>query len=213
MAAVPTGQSDMRRITCYNAAHGALGQALGVSGRKPPAPPQAHFALSPSDYIACVCGCLLWRWSVNSGGYGKVTHASKLQFVGRILLGITETPLYQLHSCANPGCVNIEHLRAGTHQDNVTDMVIAGRNRYTAIPGERNGSAKLTDLQVAEIRRRHIKGVNHLQPGNTLALAQEFGVSRGQISRITTAGAKADTPDNQWRSEVRRRGQRAGWSI
>lgn len=51
-----------------------------------------------------------------------------------------------LHSCDNPWCINLGHIRVGTHQDNMDDR--KERNPYH---GERNPVAKLTDKQAAEI--------------------------------------------------------------
>lgn len=51
-----------------------------------------------------------------------------------------------LHSCDNPACINLEHVRIGTHQDNMDDR--KERNPYH---GERNPMAKLTDKQASEI--------------------------------------------------------------
>ncbi len=51
-----------------------------------------------------------------------------------------------LHSCDNPKCVNLNHIRVGTHQDNMDDR--KDRNSYH---GGKNPVAKLTDEQAAEI--------------------------------------------------------------
>lgn len=37
------------------------------------------------------------------------------------------------HTCDNPGCINIDHMWEGTHQDNMADAVNKGRH-----PGSRN---------------------------------------------------------------------------
>jgi hypothetical protein len=57
--------------------------------------------------------------------------------------------MHVLHKCDNPGCVNPEHLRLGTHQDNMRDLREKGR-AYGA-KGEANLSAKLNEQQVMAI--------------------------------------------------------------
>lgn len=52
-----------------------------------------------------------------------------------------------LHSCDNPECCNINHLRLGTHEDNMRDRHLRGR---TAL-GSQIGISKLTEEQVKEI--------------------------------------------------------------
>ena len=66
------------------------------------------------------------------------------------------------------------HLRLGTHQENMKDMV--ARNRSTR--GTRNSQSKLTDVDVENIRRRRAAG--------TLlrVLAEQYGVRESAISRI-----------------------------
>lgn len=56
--------------------------------------------------------------------------------------------LVVMHTCDNPPCINPEHLRLGTQQDNSKDMVNKGRQAR----GITNGRAKLTEQQVLEIR-------------------------------------------------------------
>lgn len=101
-----------------------------------------------------------------------------------------------LHSCDNPPCCELSHLRVGTNADNVADREARGRgfvklhpelspfrlypDRIPRMKGERNGHAKLTASQVEDIFVRRSLGES-----NAL-LAREFGVSSGNISRITT---------------------------
>lgn len=52
------------------------------------------------------------------------------------------------HLCNNPSCINPEHLKIGTHYDNVQDRV---RSNRSAI-GINNGRSKLTEEDVIEIK-------------------------------------------------------------
>lgn len=72
----------------------------------------------------------------------------------------------------------VGNLAWGTPLDNAHDKIRNGRQQR----GEASGTAKLTETQVLEIRRRH--------PGESLrALAAEFGVSHTAIRNAAT-GAK-----------------------
>lgn len=81
------------------------------------------------------------------------------------------------HHCDNPGCVRVEpdgkgHVFAGTHADNMADMMAKGRSAR----GERSGVAKLDERAVRAIRAARQQGV-------TLAvLARRFGVSQNTVS-------------------------------
>ena len=79
------------------------------------------------------------------------------------------------HKCDMPSCVNPEHLFLGTHKDNMADRAKKGRYLHK---GERNNSAKLTELEVAMIRKLINEG------SACLDLAREFGVSDGMIGHI-----------------------------
>lgn len=81
------------------------------------------------------------------------------------------------HRCDNRACVRPTHLYRGTKADNVRDAVSRGRNTY----GERVGTAKLTVLQVREMRARYARG------GVTeKRLAEEYGISPSQAGAIVT---------------------------
>jgi len=92
-----------------------------------------------------------------------------------------------LHRCDNPACQNPAHLFLGTQVDNMADMRRKGRERKA--PGESNGSAKLTALQVAAIRA---------DPRSQSAIAMAYGVVQTTISKIKLgkiwSGAKRGIP-------------------
>lgn len=108
--------------------------------------------------------------SARSGGYpstkikGIQTTWSRLVIIRR---GNSPT-LHALHRCDNTWCINPDHIYAGTQLQNIVDRDTRKRGR--ALKGEQQGSAKLTELQVAFIR----------QPGakNFAALAREYRVSK-----------------------------------
>lgn len=118
--------------------------------------------------------CWLWTASTKRG-YGNFKIDGKQKIAHRVAytLWIGEIPdgLLVRHKCNNPHCVNPDHLEIGTRQDIANDMVRAGRQAIQK--GEQH---KLTREQVDEIRSR----VGQTQQ----KLAEEFGVSNQQISRI-----------------------------
>lgn len=82
-----------------------------------------------------------------------------------------------LHRCPdgpNRLCCNPKHLAIGSDQDNADDRERDGNQAR----GERMGSAKLTEDQVVEIRRRHGEGEM------VTVLAEEFDVSHGTVGAL-----------------------------
>ncbi len=82
--------------------------------------------------------CDLWEGTTNGDGYGMlhITYLDGKQirpFAHRLvwMQDNGHTDLMILHSCDTPGCINIEHLRAGTPQDNMDDREKRGRHHNT----------------------------------------------------------------------------------
>lgn len=84
-----------------------------------------------------------------------------------------------LHTChrGEEGCINFRHLYLGDHDQNMQDMVDAGRQAS----GEANGNADLTGDQVLEIRQQYATGLVSQR-----ALARAYGVSQGTIWQIVS---------------------------
>lgn len=86
-------------------------------------------------------GCWEWQGTKDKYGYGRFTDTGELrprshrfayrQFVGEITEGHEV-----MHICDNRACVRLEHLRLGTHADNMRDMSLKGRS------GDNGASAK-----------------------------------------------------------------------
>ena len=123
--------------------------------------------------------CWLWTVHTHKQGYGKIKKNGVSMLAHRASWEFHNGPIPPgmcvCHKCDNPPCVNPAHLFLGTHADNTADMYSKGRN----VPprGERNSSAKLTWVKVAEIRK--LKGVVSQR-----AVAKQFGVTQCTISCI-----------------------------
>jgi len=86
------------------------------------------------------------------------------------------------HKCDNPLCCNPKHLLAGTHEDNMQDML--DRGRQTAYVSVESPNAKLTTEQVHEIRA---------QPKELRrALAERYGVSIQTIKAVRSGRHYSD---------------------
>lgn len=75
---------------------------------------------------------LCWTWTGSTAkDYGQVKVDGKVLRAHRVAYEMFNGPLgdedHVLHSCDNPLCVNPAHIRAGTHQDNMTDKMLRGR--------------------------------------------------------------------------------------
>ena len=124
--------------------------------------------------------CWEWIGSKQSKGYGqfwnKVTTVRAHRWSYEFHIAPIRNNLLICHKCDNPGCVNPEHLFAGTQQDNIKDCSL--KKRLAPVAGEVNGRSKLTNKQVLDIRSRPVyRGIN-------IDLAKEFNVSPPSICNI-----------------------------
>lgn len=122
-----------------------------------------------------------WIWTAGrSGGYGtfRFPGETKAHRVAWILTsGKIPGGLHVLHSCDNPPCCNPNHLRCGTHADNMSDM--AAKKRSRSPRGEGVSIAKLTEADIPVIRRLYAEDGLSQQ-----AIADRYGVSQEAISCV-----------------------------
>lgn len=159
--------------------------------------------------------CIEYPGGRTGNGYGSQwdPEAQCVDYAHRLAWRKARGPIPEgmeiMHDCDNPPCVNIDHLRLGTHAENMADMARKGRGggrrasyngdhwtqrepervprgddhwsrRPGAVPlGALNPSAKLTQAQVDEIRARYTMG-GVLQR----ELAAECGVDQTTISHV-----------------------------
>jgi HNH endonuclease len=130
--------------------------------------------------------CWLWSGATGRGGYGVFTlwagqldceqelqtNAQRVAF--RLIHGYWPEP-FALHGCDNPPCCNAlnpAHVREGTHQENMDEMVARERG-WRQVPAE-----------VRVLIREACDGQTSQQ-----VVAQRFGVSQQLVSLIYRATA------------------------
>lgn len=178
-------------------------KCVGISQRGPnytPQPPRKYRAsratLPPFPerfwtHVDKSNDCWEWRAGKMATGYGSCRYNGSTQTTHRVAWQLTYGPIpagmFVCHHCDNRICVRPDHLFLGTHADNMRDMAKKGRN-YRAIctperpshnRGSGHGLSKLTEPDVAEIRRLYASG-HYLQR----EIAERFGVNPGTVSGI-----------------------------
>lgn len=103
-------------------------------------------------------GCEEWQGATTKSGYGRVSVEGKVHRVHRYVYEATVGPIppghYVTHRCDNRLCIAIDHLRLGTHQDNMDDMT----SRQRQARGSRQGRARFTDSDVLLMRWMYFMG-------------------------------------------------------
>jgi predicted XRE-type DNA-binding protein len=125
--------------------------------------------------------CREWPGARDENGYGRIRYGGRWigvhRFVWIAAHGEIPEGMMVLHYCDNPPCFRLDHLRLGTHADNMSDRQLAGH--YEGVHGEANGKSKLTASDVLEIRRLRAEEGWFQQ-----RIADHFGIGQPQVSAI-----------------------------
>lgn len=121
-----------------------------------------------------------WEWTRGcSKGYGNLSVGNgkyrPAHIVAWEIANNTALPKGMVirHTCDNPPCCNPAHLLIGTPADNMADKVARGRQPR----GESMATSKLTQQQVAEIRKRYAAGGIRQKD-----IAAEYGITQSNVS-------------------------------
>ena len=86
--------------------------------------------------------CWEWRGNRFHKGYAQIRYQGKTRSGHRLAYETWVGPIPEgmliMHICDNPPCINPDHLRVGTNDENMADML--AKNRQAA--GERHGNYK-----------------------------------------------------------------------
>ncbi len=139
-----------------------------------------HFFLHVEKTETC------WIWKGCTRGrrehqkYGAFKRGPKVWIASRasydMFKGSIPENILVLHNCDNPLCVNPEHLRLGTQQENMNDM--KSHKRQAKRSGEKHGNNKLLEVDIMEIRILSGFGVSNIN------IAKQFNISNALVCMI-----------------------------
>ena len=127
-----------------------------------------------NSHCSIIGDCIVWNGAKNERGYGVInvgrregtllTHrASWLIHNGSLPKNLI------LHMCDVRNCVNINHLKEGTSQDNTDDMM---RKKRYKMPihhkGSKNGNAILNEEKALEIKKLLKEGKSMMEVSKDL---------------------------------------------
>lgn len=126
--------------------------------------------------------CWEWQGKRASNGYGvfnlEYRHRGAHRMAWELHYGAPPGDLLVCHRCDNRACVRPDHLFLGTQKDNLADMKAKGRASLVRARGEATARAKLTEVEVREIRRRANAG----EPQTVIAC--DYGVTKECIHSV-----------------------------
>ncbi len=114
--------------------------------------------------------CWEWRGYKDDCGYAKTGSMRVSRLIYVIVNQAALGDLNALHTCDNPGCINPNHIFAGTQAVNIEDMHAKGRHVQAC--GEAFTHSKLDESKVREMHRLRMEGMTFA------SIAVRFDVSK-----------------------------------
>jgi hypothetical protein len=118
-------------------------------------------------------GCWLWCGTISGDGYGSLFYAGRSHRAHRVAWaeehGEDPGDGHVMHSCDTPLCVNPDHLKLGTHQENMADKARKARG----------GRALLLEDQV-----HRVVAMRYRRKMTVQAIADNVGVSKRCVEDV-----------------------------
>jgi len=139
--------------------------------------------------------CWIWKGHKNKNGYGSIKAFGKMVSVHRLSYELHKGPIKDgmeiLHSCDVALCINPDHLRQGTHAENMTEA--AKRNRMPS--GEDHWM---------RVSGNPTKGVKSKQSIQVMVLGQPYGSLKEAERKLGLGGGTVaywmkNAPDKAYR--------------
>jgi len=137
-------------------------------------------------------GCWLWTGATTIYGHGKIQrgvspHRPIRAHVAAWILEVGPIPkgMNVLHNCPHKHdqrCVNTQHLKLGTHTDNMRDMVLNGTCYLKNTP-RKKGHESIHSVLTKE-QREQILAEYQGKRGQQSQLARKYGVTQGTIWNV-----------------------------
>ena len=129
-------------------------------------------------------GCWLWTASRKPRGYGHVRIGNRdvnaHRYAYELRYGPIQAGMEVMHVCDTPACVRPDHLRLGTHAENMADCKAKDRHAK----GRMTKKSTLPDEIVRAIRAEYVK--HHPKKGNGRELAKKYGVTPQVVCLIAS---------------------------
>lgn len=139
--------------------------------------------------------CQVWRGKRTRAGYGRLNIGGRETYAHRAMMAaVTGRPipddLCVLHSCDNKPCINPNHLRIGTHAENMADAQDRGQSKAPPLTprGSDNPNSRLTPEERSSLEGDLIAGMT------AKAAAAKYGVSSVRCCQIRKAIFRALNP-------------------
>ena len=150
-------------------------------------------------------GCLEWTGARDAKGYGYRHAWGRQMLVHRVCYQLLNGPIPPdreiMHICDNPPCFAPEHLKLGTHTDNMRDMARKGRaskghgtggGKINYMHGTAHCRSTLSDADIVAIRNLAKLPVG--QRKSHTQIANAYGVSQAAVTRIINRQTYKDIP-------------------
>lgn len=141
--------------------------------------------------------CWEWQGTLRSG-YGRLKisgkHISCHRLSWQIHNGAIPPGMHVLHNCFNKQCVNPNHLRLGSHKENLNDWDFTG---------DRHPLSKVPDCVQSDIVRRYKSGGVSQQTLADELVALGWPITRNAVGRWVRDECRKSSLDLEYRNPLR----------